>query len=75
MKGPVLHHIKAVFSQESSTNPEDWEELHIEMTFNPGAQAGFFTLKSKQWACDSVEDLAKIFESMQKMANEHETLL
>jgi hypothetical protein len=75
MSDTKLHSIKAVFSQASSTDSEQWEELSVEMTFMPGAEEAYFTLKTKQWAVDSTEQLATIFESMQKMAEYHETLL
>lgn len=70
-----LHRISAVFTQQSSTKSDDWEELSVEMTFLPGAQTEFFTLKTKQWAIDSLDQLSTIVESMKKMAEYHETLL
>lgn len=70
-----LHRINAVFTQQSSTKSDDWEELSVEMTFLPGAGAEFVTLKTKQWAIDSLDQLSTIIESMKKMAEYHETLL
>lgn len=70
-----LHKIEAVYTQESSTTAGDWEELKVEMHFMPGAGGPYWVFKSKQWAIESPDEIAKIITSMQKMADENETIL
>ena len=73
--GLKLHNIKATFTQASSTKPDDWEELTVEMHFMPGAERPYWTFKSKQWAIEDSEEIINIIESMKALAKYHETLL
>lgn len=73
--GLKLHRITAVFSQESSTKPDDWEELTVEMHFLPGAGGPYWTFKSKQWAIEDPQEIIHILESMKDLSKQHDTLL
>jgi hypothetical protein len=63
------------FTQESSTHDGEWEELKVEMVFNPGAGGPYFIFRSKQWAIESADEITHIIESLNKLTNDHETIL
>lgn len=73
--GLKLHRLTAVFTQNSSTKPDDWEELTVEMHFMPGAKVPYWTFKSKQWAIEDPQEIIHILESMKSVTDQHETLL
>lgn len=68
---PILHQATFEFSQEKHTWPkQDEETLTIEMISANGSldeEAGYYVIKTSEWAINSVEELENLFNQIKNI--------
>lgn len=66
---PELYSVQATFTQEGSCIDGGHEEIIIQLRGDLGLDYlddGFFTIKTKSWSVDSVQELEKLFNRLKK---------
>ncbi len=66
---PELYSLQAIFTQEGSCIDGGFEELTIQYRSDLGLDydgTGFFTIKTKSWSVDNIEELDKLFQRIKQ---------
>jgi hypothetical protein len=66
---PELYSVQATFTQEGSCIDGGHEEIIIQLRGDLGLDYlddGFFTIKTKSWSVDSIQDLEELFNRLKK---------